>query len=406
MRRRHTSPGVYIEETGTRDRTIEAVPTSVTAFVGGARLGPVNAPVPIRAFSEFEKTFGGVSPTHSMGLSVHQFFENGGTDAVIVRVNPADGGVAASAIEGSRAGKTGIFALEDAPEFNLLVIPPLDEGTDVPPSTWALAAQYAAVRRAMLLVDPPSSWTGDPSTAVREAESGIRDLGRAIGNDHAPNTAVYFPRLRVVDPLSRAPRACAPTGAVAGIIASTDRTRGVWKAPAGPEARFASILGFDVDISDVDNGRLNPLGLNCLREFPGVGHVVWGSRTLAGRDDLGSEWKYVPVRRLFLFMEESIHRGIEWVVFEPNGEPLWSKIRQSVGAFLQTLWHQGAFQGTKDNQAYFVKCDRETTTQNDIDQGIVNIVIGFAPLKPAEFVIFRIGQKTASSRSSRRRTPK
>jgi phage tail sheath protein FI len=147
-----------------------------------------------------------------------------------------------------------------------------------------------------------------------------------------------------------------------------------------------------VSLTDAENGLLNPLGVNCLRAFPIIGSVVWGARTLRGADLLADEYKYVPVRRLALYIEESLFRGTQWVVFEPNDEPLWSQIRLNVGAFMQNLFRQGAFQGTTPSAAYFVKCDQETTTQNDINRGVVNVVVGFAPLKPAEFVIIKIQQ--------------
>ncbi|HXU59152.1 MAG TPA: phage tail sheath C-terminal domain-containing protein, partial [Verrucomicrobiae bacterium] len=145
-------------------------------------------------------------------------------------------------------------------------------------------------------------------------------------------------------------------------------------------------------LTDGENGQLNPLGLNCLRSFPVAGNLVWGARTLVGADLLASEWKYLPVRRTALFLEESLYRGTQWVVFEPNDEPLWAQIRLNIGAFMQNLFRQGAFQGRSPREAYIVKCDRETTTQNDINLGIVNILVGFAPLKPAEFVVIRIQQ--------------
>jgi uncharacterized protein len=145
-------------------------------------------------------------------------------------------------------------------------------------------------------------------------------------------------------------------------------------------------------LTDMENGQLNPLGLNCLRSFPIVGRVIWGARTLQGADQLESQWKYIPVRRTALFIEQSLYQGTQWVVFEPNDDSLWAQIRLSVGSFMQSLFRQGAFQGTTPQTAYFVKCDGESTTQNDIDQGIVNIVVGFAPLKPAEFVIIQIQQ--------------
>jgi uncharacterized protein len=183
-----------------------------------------------------------------------------------------------------------------------------------------------------------------------------------------------------------------PAGAVAGVYARTDVARGVWKAPAGIDASLNGVPELSLAMTDPENGRLNPLGVNCLRSFPIVGRVVWGARTLRGADALASEWKYVPVRRLALFIEESLFRGTKWVVFEPNDEPLWAQIRLNVGAFMQNLFRQGAFQGSSPKDAYFVKCDKDTTTQNDINLGIVNILVGFAPLKPAEFVIIKLQQ--------------
>jgi phage tail sheath protein FI len=183
-----------------------------------------------------------------------------------------------------------------------------------------------------------------------------------------------------------------PCGAAAGVFARTDAQRGVWKAPAGIDATLAGVPQLSVSLTDDENGDLNQLGVNCLRSFPLIGQVVWGSRTLRGADQFADEYKYIPVRRTALFIEESLFRGTKWVVFEPNDEPLWAQIRLNVGAFMHNLFRQGAFQGQTPREAYFVKCDKETTTQNDINLGIVNIVVGFAPLKPAEFVIIKIQQ--------------
>jgi phage tail sheath protein FI len=207
------------------------------------------------------------------------------------------------------------------------------------------------------------------------------------------NAAVYFPRVRVPDPLNaNRPRPLGASGTIAGLYARTDSARGVWKAPAGTDARLRNVDSLDYLLTDLQNGVLNPLGVNCLRTFPVYGTVAWGSRTLEGADALASDFKYVPVRRFTLFLEESLYRGTKWVVFEPNDEPLWAQIRLNLGAFMQGLFRQGAFQGTTPREAYFVKCDRETTTQDDINRGVVNVVVGFAPLKPAEFVIIRIQQ--------------
>jgi len=183
-----------------------------------------------------------------------------------------------------------------------------------------------------------------------------------------------------------------PCGYVAGIYARTDASRGVWKAPAGTEASLVGVLGPKHLLTDDENGVLNPKAINCIRALPIYGTVLWGARTLHGHDERGSEWKYIPVRRTALFLEESLFRALTWVVFEPNDEPLWAQIRLNVGAFMHDLFRQGAFQGKTPQEAYFVKCDKETTTQNDINRGIVNIVVGFAPLKPAEFVILKIQQ--------------
>jgi hypothetical protein len=215
----------------------------------------------------------------------------------------------------------------------------------------------------------------------------------AFAGQDARNEAIYFPRIHMSDPLDQGRLRAFPTcGAVAGLYARTDSARGVWKAPAGTEASLRAVQKLDYLLTDAENGVLNPLGINAIRNFPVYGPVVWGGRTLDGADALASEWKYVPVRRFALFLEESLYRGTQWVVFEPNDEPLWAQIRLNIGAFLQNLFRQGAFQGQTPREAYFVKCDKETTTQTDINLGIVNILVGFAPLKPAEFVIIKIQQ--------------
>jgi len=217
------------------------------------------------------------------------------------------------------------------------------------------------------------------------------DLG--LSGTDARNAALYFPRVVEADPLRDGQLdTFVPCGIIAGVMTRTDTQRGVWKAPAGLDATINGVQGLDVNLTDNENGALNPLGINCLRSFPINGRVIWGARTLRGADQLADEYKYVPVRRLALYIEESLYRGTQWVVFEPNDEPLWAQIRLNVGAFMQNLFRQGAFQGRTPREAYLVKCDSETTTQNDINLGIVNILVGFAPLKPAEFVIIKIQQ--------------
>jgi phage tail sheath protein FI len=232
-------------------------------------------------------------------------------------------------------------------------------------------------------------WTHQPPD-----HQGIGEVRDRCGvGTTSKNAALFFPRLRQPNFLhDNQMEEFTPSGAVAGVFARTDAQRGVWKAPAGLEATLVGVPALSVALNDPENGELNPLGVNCLRAMPAVGPVVWGSRSLQGDDRLASEWKYIPVRRLALFLEESLYRGTQWVVFEPNDEPLWAQIRLNVGAFMQNLFRQGAFAGRTPQEAYFVKCDRETTTQNDIDRGIVNILVGFAPLKPAEFVVIKLQQ--------------
>jgi phage tail sheath protein FI len=241
-------------------------------------------------------------------------------------------------------------------------------------------------RRAFLVVDAKAGWN-----SVSTAQSGLS--GMNLNGDASRNAAVYFPRIRQADPMLNGQIDTFPaSGMIAGVFARTDAQRGVWKAPAGTDAALIGVAGLSAGLTDAENGLLNPLGINCLRTFPIYGNIVWGARTLRGADAAADEYKYVPVRRTALFIEESLYRGLKWVVFEPNDEPLWAQIRLNVGAFMHDLFRQGAFQGRTPREAYLVKCDAETTTQNDINQGIVNIVVGFAPLKPAEFVIIKLQQ--------------
>ncbi len=299
---------------------------------------------------------------------------------------PPDG----NALIGNLADKTGLYALEDVDLFNILCIPrtSIVTGTNALTAAEAntvmsVAIKYCENRRAFFIVDTPNN--------VSDAQKVKEWLGKT--NIRHKNAALYFPRIKVADTLNEFRlRSFGASGTVAGLYSRTDSNRGIWKAPAGTEAALVNVQGLDYTLTDEQNGTLNPLAINCLRNFRVYGNVCWGGRTLDGADQMSSEWKYIPVRRLALYLEESLYRGTKWVVFEPNDEPLWSQIRLNIGAFMHSLFRQGAFQGQTPKDAYFVKCDKETTTQDDRNRGIVNIMVGFAPLKPAEFVIIKIQQ--------------
>ena len=335
-------------------------------------------------------SFGGLAATIQLGLA------NGGRefagavehrpDVATDIVPPTSGadGTRGGAVElvGSEANKTGIYALLDVDLFNLLMIPEtfdMTAGQDA--AVIPAATALCELRRAFYIVDAPSNRTLADIATWANAASQSR------------NAATYFPAVNIVDPLDGLrPRAMAPSGTLAGVYARTDATRGVWKAPAGTDATLNGVLSLALPVNDLENGQINPLGVNVLRNFPAYGRVSWGARTMKGADAQADEYKYIPIRRLALFLEESLYRGTQWVVFEPNDEPLWAQIRLNLGAFMNGLFRQGAFQGKTPQEAYFVKCDKETTTQADRNLGIVNIMVGFAPLKPAEFVVITIQQ--------------
>ncbi|WP_169054061.1 phage tail sheath C-terminal domain-containing protein [Nitratireductor sp. XY-223] len=265
--------------------------------------------------------------------------------------------------------------------FNLMCLPPTAGSALDMADIYRPASVFCQRRRAFLLMDPPIGWNN-----AQTASTGVSALKIGLVKDHA---AIYYPRLQITEDGRQ--HFVGPSGAVAGLMTRIDGSRGIWKAPAGTEGDIRGISGVEYPFSDMENGILNPRAINVIRQFPN-GIVSWGARTMDGDDSAGSEYKYVPIRRLALFIEESLYRGLQWVTFEPNDEPLWAQIRLNAGAFMHTLFRQGAFQGQTKNDAYFVKCDSETTTATDQNLGRVNVWIGFAPLKPAEFVILRLQQ--------------
>ncbi len=381
----YVAPGVYVEEVPFKSHPIEGVPTSTAAFIDIFEQGPIGKAVKIDCYADFECAFGGLHSRSEASYAIKQYYLNGGRVAWVVRVEDPS----PSKLIGDPEGKSGIYALEEN-SFNILCIPAaanLDEKSFA--TVISAAEKYCEDKRAFLIIDPPST--------IKSKDEMVRWMETNDDLRHR-NAAIYFPRLEIPDPLNKnKPRSVGASGTLAGIYARTDQTRGVWKAPAGAEADLRG-ANISVQLTDRENGELNKLGINALRSFPQIGNVAWGARTLAGSDQDASEWKYIPVRRFAVYLEESLDRGSKWTVFEPNDDLLWAQIRSSFGAFLTSLFRQGAFQGTQPGDAFFIKCDETTTTQDDIDSGVINIVVGFAPLKPAEFVVIHIQQLAGRGR--------
>lgn len=394
MATEYTPSGKPIAEAANGIHALEPLAATIAAFVGRTGTGPVDIPTLVTSFADFEGIYGGLQPDCPLTYAVRQFFANEGSRALIARVVRGAGETAPltdadlsdPALE---AAHRGLWLLDQAESFNLLCIPPLAPGVDVGKATWNAAIAYARRRHAFVLVDPPAAWT-----SVADAVSGLDAIARRDAN-----AAIHFPRIEATDPLDGdAIRAFAPCGAIAGAYARIDASRGLWKAPAGSGAVLQGTTGVTVAIDGEGADALGHAGINALRQLPSESPLIWGARTLAGADTGGSEWKYVPVRRLALAIEDRIERGTHWVAFEPNDDALWAQLVWQVDAFLQSLWRQGAFQGAKPKSAYFVKCDATTMTPADIAAGRVVLVIGFAALKPAEFSILRFTLRTAVAR--------
>jgi phage tail sheath protein FI len=389
-----TTPGVYIQELLAPSHAITAVPTSLCAFLGRASIGPLDAPSTISSFVDFQNLYGPLDTAFPMSYAVYDFFNNGGNTAIIVRLShptPGDPNapLAVSDYLGDQSTHTGIYQLETVALFNILCIPPDTISGDTDPSVYAAAATYCLQRQAMLLVDPPAKWAAEFKQGKSISPSDI-----PIPTAAASNTAVYFPRVIGVDPATNQPTTRVPCGAVAGIWAQTDLDVGVFKAPAGITAELRGISDLELHLTDAQNGLLSAADINCLRLFPTYGIVAWGARTLETND---SDWVYISVRRLALYIETSLKAGLQWAVFEPNDETLWAQLRFTVTSFMNSLWQQGALVGSTASSSYQVRCDASTTTAPDIDAGIVNIVILFAPVRPAEFIVLQIAQRAGQS---------
>jgi phage tail sheath protein FI len=306
-----------------------------------------------------------------------------GSATVAPPVTAADAGVNGGATANTKVTDTTFSdafpRLDTVTDVSLLAVP--GEGTT---AIFDLGTAYCANRPLQDVFYVGEMADHDDSVDDARTFRGRLTLANSYG-------ALYFPWVKALDPTGRSaePILLPPSGYLAGVYARTDSARGVWKAPAGTEASLSGVVGLAVELSDVEHGNLNPVGVDVIRRFTGVGVVAFGARTVTS----DAEWRYVPVRRTAIMLRTSIYRGIQFAVFEPNDETLWAQLRLNINSFMLTLFRQGAFQGATPAQAFFVKCDAETTTQADIDAGVVNVLVGFAPLKPAEFVVVKISQK-------------
>jgi phage tail sheath protein FI len=375
----YRAPGVYVEEHERAPAPIEGADISTAAFVGIAELGETNVAVAVESAADFARRFGAPAPDTPMARAVEQFFANGGRRALVVRVPAVDGRAEAAAIIGDAAEGSGLAALARGDAPGLVLTP---DAASLPESESAAVAA-AALRlceqvRAFHVFDAPRE--ASPSVASVIAWAARSDALRSSYG------AVYYPWLVADDPAAPVP----PSAAVAGLIARTDAEAGVWKAPAGADRALLAVSGLAPPPRDAEIATLQTAGVNALRSRDGIGIFPWGARTFLAPDDT-SPFKYVPVRRTALFLERSLAEGLRWAAFEPMDEDLWGRVRLAASSFLDQMFRTGAFRGTTPPEAYFVRCGRDTMTEDDIASGRLVVVVGIAALKPAEFVVLRIG---------------
>lgn len=370
----YLSPGVYVEEVDRGTKPLEMVGTSTVGFIGEGDVGPVNEPVFCSNWSQFTKTFGDFQNSEFLAHAVYGFFNNGGGRCFVLNVGKAEGDKKAGLYIGKDEGpgtRTGLKAFEDVEEINIVCAP----GQTDPVIQDAVLSHCENMRYRFAILDSPE---------VIE-KGGVDKLPKPRDSKYG---AYYFPWIEVYDPV-KGNIFQPPSGYMAGVYARSDGERGVHKAPANELVRGA--LGLKYTITKGEQDLLNPKGINCIRAFTNRGIRVWGARTVSS----DASWRYVNVRRLFNMVESSIEGGTQWVVFEPNDPKLWKRVTRDISAFLMRLWRQGALFGATPEQAFYVKCDEETNPPEVIDAGQLIVEIGMCPVKPAEFVIFRIGQMPA-----------
>jgi phage tail sheath protein FI len=370
----YLSPGVYVEEVDKGSKPIESVGTSTVGFLGESHRegAPVNQAVLCTNWSQFTQKFGDFKEAGVLAHAVYGFFNNGGGRCFVTNVK-ADGQSGPAAYVGKDDGpgkRTGLKTFEEIEDINIVSAPGV---TDKAVQQELIAHSERMNRFAIL-------------DSEETLKGGLPDAVKSQIPTDSSYAAFYFPWIEVYDPVKDKQVMVPPSGHVCGVYARTDGTRGVHKAPANEVVRGA--LGLKYTVTKGEQDLLNPSGINCIREFSGQGIRIWGGRTISS----DPSWRYINVRRLFIMVEESIKRGTNWIVFEPNDQTLWKRITRNISAFLLGVWRMGALFGTTPEEAFYVKCDEETNPPDERDLGKVTIEIGLAPVKPAEFVIFRISQ--------------
>jgi len=392
----YQTPGVYVEEVSSGSKPIEAGSTNIVGFLGIAQKGPVDKPTLVTNWTQYTKAFGGLHTNGWLGHAVYLFFQNGGTKCYIN--NLAEAPASEAAAEGGEEGaandkpiviknpdnmtkliigsdngpgqRTGLMAFNEIDDISIVCAP----GVTEPAATDAILSHCEQARFRVAVLDAPEVLEGGVDSIPMPRDS-------TMG-------AFYFPWVKMYDTELDTEIFVPPCGGVAGVYGRVDSTRGVHKAPANEIMRGATALRYN--LTDAEQELLNPKGINCIREFKGRGIRIWGARTFSS----DAEWKYLNVRRLFCMVEKAIKEGTDWVVFEPNTRGLWKQIVRNITGFLLRLWKDGAFFGDTPEEAFYVRCDDELNPPESIDAGYVVCELGFAPVKPAEFVVFRVSQKT------------
>jgi phage tail sheath protein FI len=369
------APGVYTNIRSSGNKPMEAAGTSIAGFIGQSAKGAVNKAVFVASWAQYEKEFGSFADSKYLSHAVYGFFANGGGGCYICNIGAEVEGESSESLTAKLMGedrgpgaRTGINTFNDREDIGIVLAP----GFTNPEAHAVIVNHCETLDDRFAILDCPE-----------ELHAGLDTMYRPRAST---NAAYYFPWVKAFDPVKKQNVYQPPSGFVAGIFSRVDHERGVHKAPANECVRATT--GLKYSLTRAEQALLNPRGINLIRDFGDSGIKVYGARTLT--DD--PEWRYLNVRRLFLNVKQTIQKGTEWAVFEPNNEQLWGNLKRNIAAYLKTLFNEGMLAGTTPDEAFYVVCDKSNNPQESIDQGIVRVDIGIAPVKPAEFINIQIQQ--------------